>query len=232
MADRRFNEEEVSAIFRQATEAQQIPERQLPSGEGLTLAELQDIGRQVGIAPELVVGAAAALGEVGSATSRTFFGLPIGVGRSHDLDRKLTDSEWERLVVDLRETFGARGTVRQEGSFRQWTNGNLQVLLEPTANGHRIRLSTVKGDALAWMMGARVMLGIAVVTTIAAVVGGPSVAHLSWAAGMVVLAAGQFAIGAIRLPGWARLRRKQMEEIARRLTLGLTSLPSQDSRGD
>src|SRR5258708_2095706 len=161
MNDRRFNEEEVAAIFRQATEAQQNPERQLPSGEGLTLAELQDIGRDVGTAPELVVRGAGSLGEVGSATTRTFFGLPIGVGRTIDLDRKLSEDEWERLVVDLRETFDARGTVKQEGSFRQWTNGNLQVLLEPTANGHRIRFSTVNGDALAWLWGGLLMLGIA-----------------------------------------------------------------------
>jgi len=39
MTDRRFNEEEVAAIFKQATEAQQTPQRQLPSGDGLTLAE-------------------------------------------------------------------------------------------------------------------------------------------------------------------------------------------------
>ena len=60
MSDRRFNEEEVAAIFQQATgdEAQHAPQRQLPSGEGLTLAELQEIGRQVGIPPELVVQAA------------------------------------------------------------------------------------------------------------------------------------------------------------------------------
>jgi hypothetical protein len=30
MTDRRFNEEEVAAIFKQATEAQQTPQRQLP----------------------------------------------------------------------------------------------------------------------------------------------------------------------------------------------------------
>lgn len=228
MTDRRFNEEEVAAIFKQATEAQQTPQRQLPSGEGLTLAELQEIGRQVGIAPELVVQAAASLGQVGSPTSRKFLGLPIAVGRTIDLDRKLSDDEWERLVVDLRETFDARGTVRQEGSLRQWTNGNLQVLLERTANGHRIRLSTVKGDARAWMSGGLVTLGVAAVTALAAVVGVANQHYLTWAVEMAAIAAGQFAIGAIRVPGWARLRRKQMEEISGRLTLGMTSLPSQD----
>lgn len=217
MTERRFNEEEVAAIFRQATEAQQTPERQLPAGEGLTLAELQDIGRQVGIAPEQLVRAAASLSEVGGATSRRFLGLTIGVGRTIDLGRKLSEDEWERLVVDLRETFDARGTVRQEGSFRQWTNGNLQALLEPTANGDRLRLSTVKADSRAWMMGGLLTLGIATVTAIVAVVGGPRFADLTGVVEIGVIAAGQLAIGAIRLPGWSRLRRKQMEEISRRL---------------
>ena len=229
MTERRFDEEEVSAIFRQATEAQQTPERQLPSGEGLTLVELQEIGREVGIAPELVSRAAASLGTVGRATSRKLLGVTIGVGRTVDLDRKLTEAEWERLVVDLRETFDARGIVRQEGGFRQWTNGNLQALVEPTATGDRVRFSTVKDTARAWMMGSLVMLGIAAVTTLAAVVGGPDRVHPQWVAVMLSLAAGQFALGAIRLPQWARLRRTQMEELSRRLALGLT--PPPDSRG-
>ena len=41
----------------------------------------------------------------------------------------------------------------------------------------------------------------------------------------VRIAAGQFAIGAIRLPGWARLRRKQMEEISGRLPLATGTSP-------
>jgi hypothetical protein len=231
MTDRRFNEEEVAAIFQRATETQHTPQRQLPSGDGLTLAELQEIGRQADIAPEMVAQAAASLGQAGSATSRRLLGVPVGIERTIELDRALSNEEWERLVVDLRETFDARGSVRQDGSLREWTNGNLQVLVEPTANGQRIRLRTVKGDALALMRTGKVMIGIAAVTAIAAVFGGPSVAQLSWAGEMVFIAAALLGFGAIRVPSWAQLRRKQMEEIAGRLTRGLTPLPSQDSRG-
>jgi hypothetical protein len=230
MSDRRFNEEEVAAIFQHATEAQQSPQRQLPSGDGLTLAELQEIGRQIGLPPELVVQAAAAYGQVGSATTRRLLGLPIGVGRTIEFDRKLSEDEWERLVVDLRETFDARGTVRREGSFREWINGNLQVLVEPTANGDRIRFRTVKGDARAWIRGGVVTLGIAAVTAIAGMVGVSNHHYLTWAVEIAVIAAGQFAIGAIQLPDWARVRRKQMEEISGRLPLGPASLPTQNSR--
>jgi hypothetical protein len=215
MSERRFNEAEVAAIFERATEAQQKGQRPLASGEGMTLAELQEIGREVGIAPEQVASAANALTRVGQPTARTFLGLPIGVGRTVELNRRLTDDEWERLVVDLRETFDARGNVKSEGSLRQWTNGNLQALLEPTATGHRLRLRTVKGDARSMIVGGLVMLGVAATGFFGAFAG------LGDAAGMSVLAAmgaGMFGAGAVRLPSWARQRRQQMEEIAGRLT--------------
>ena len=47
--------------------------------KGLTLAELQAIARDVGIAPELVVRAAASLGEVGSATTRTLLARALAI---------------------------------------------------------------------------------------------------------------------------------------------------------
>jgi hypothetical protein len=217
MTDRRFNEDEVAAIFAQATEAHQSHQRQLPSGEGMTLAELQAIGREVGIAPDLVAMAAKSLDELGRPTSRKFLGLPIGVGRTIELDRKLSDAEWEQIVVDLRETFDARGTVKHDGSFRQWTNGNLQALVEPTPTGHRIRLRTMKGDSRALMTGGLAMLGVTAAMSIAAMMGGAGGA-VSSIAQLGVIGAGMFAFGALRLPGWARLRRQQMEELAGRLT--------------
>src|ERR671914_9277 len=158
MTERRFNEAEVAAILEKAAEAQHAGARQLPSGEGMTLAELQAIGSDVGIDPRLVAQAAHALDKGGRPTARRFLGLPIGVGRTIDLGRKLSDGEWERLVVDLRETFDARGNIRQEGSFRQWTNGNLQALLEPTPTGHQLRLRTFKGDAVRLISGGIISL--------------------------------------------------------------------------
>jgi len=72
-----------------------------------------------------------------------------------------------------------------------------------------------------------VTLGIAAVAT---VLGLANHTYMAWAAEIAVIGVGQFALGAIRLPGWARLRRKQMDEISGRLTLGLPSLPSQGAR--
>ena len=95
----------------------------------------------------------------------TYVGLPIGVTRTIHLDRAVTDSEWERLVVALRETFQARGRIGQEGTLRHWSNGNLQALLEPTATGYQLRLSTIKRDArLLLGMGAAALVAVGVMS--------------------------------------------------------------------
>lgn len=83
--------------------------------EGLTLADLQDIGREVGISPEAVAQAAQSLELRRQAVTRSFLGLPIGVERTVTLNRWLTDARWDQLVVQLRETFRARGTVSPMG---------------------------------------------------------------------------------------------------------------------
>src|SRR5215217_7367986 len=110
MSERRFSEEEVSEILKYAAEAQQSDNSLLPSGAGLTLTELQEIGREVGISAAAMQQAVQRIGKV-EAPTRTFLGLPLGVGRTVDLDRKMNDDEWDQLVADLRATFDARGVV-------------------------------------------------------------------------------------------------------------------------
>lgn len=232
MTDRRFNETEIAAIFERAAEAQHTSPRPLPSAEGMTLAQLQEIGREVGISPDQVAQAARAMDRDGRPTSRHFLGFPIGAGLNIELDRNLTDEEWERFVVDLRETFDARGTLTQQGSLRQWTNGNLQALLEPAATGHRIRLRTVKGDARSLMVAGLAMIGVAATAAIAAVVRGAvdDVGMLASLATLAAMGAGMFAAGGLRLPGWARLRRRQMEGLAARVAVIAHPDPPNGSR--
>jgi hypothetical protein len=215
MSERRFSEEEVSEILKHAAESQQTSGSPLPSAKGLTLAELTDIGREVGITPEAMQQAAKRIDKT-DRTTRTILGLPLGVGRTVELDRTLTDEDWDRLVADLRATFDARGVVKHEGSLRSWTNGNLQVHLEPTATGQRLRLRTVKGSAPGLIMGGLGLSAAGSVMFVIAAVGG-ALADRGFLAAVSTLAVGgvaMFASGALGLPGWARLRQKQMDSIA------------------
>lgn len=231
--ERRYSEEDVAAIFQRAAEAQQSARRQLPAGEGMTLAELQEIGREVGIPPELVAQAARSVDLAGRSTSQRFLGLPIGVGRTVDLGRPLSDAEWEQLVVDLRDTFDARGIVRYDGPFRQWTNGNLQALLEPTPTGHRVRLRTTKGDARGLMSAGLGFLGVAGAALAASMLAPGSMANAwSMALSFALLGLGMFGMGALRLPGWARQRQKQMEAVAARLAVGRPQAKPEEPAND
>jgi len=232
MTDRRYNDKEIAAIFRAATEGPLSPLRQVPPEEGLTLADLQAIGREVGISPAAVAQAAQALDIRRETAARTFFGLPIGVARTVNLNRRLTDPEWERLVVQLREVFNARGTTRSDGSLRQWTNGNLQVLLEPTEAGHRLRFRTLHGAARASMGAGLAVFGVTASVAVATAISG----HLGDTMPEIVLllAAGMAMIvnGALRLPRWARLRGRQMDALAAQIARAPTERSQPAHSGD
>jgi len=218
MSERRYNDKEIAAIFRAATETPHLPAGEVPREEGLTLADLQAIGREVGIAPDAVAHAAQALDVRAGAASRTVFGLPLGVSRTVNLNRRLSDQEWERLVVQLREVFNARGRTRTDGSLRQWTNGNLQVLLEPTESGHRLRFGTMHGAARASIGAGFAALGVTALVALVSALGGylgeaiPGIAFFA-ASGLALIAS-----GALRLPRWARLRERQMDALASKVS--------------
>ena len=225
MTDRRYNDKEMAAIFRAAAEGAQSPQREVPSEEGLTLTDLQAIGREVGISPAAVAQAAQALDIRQGAASRTFFGLPIGVARTVNLNRRLTDQEWEHLVVRLREVFNARGTTRSDGSLRQWTNGNLQVLLEPTETGHRLRFRTMHGAARASIGAGFAALAMTAAVALATAVRGHLGDAMPGIALVLAMGVGMILNGALRLPGWARLRGRQMDALAAQIASPPDSAP-------
>lgn len=217
--ERHFSEEEIAAIFEQAIEAQENARRTLTRREGLTLAELQEIGTELGITPEFIAKAAATSDVKSTADdTRTYFGLPVRVQRTIELPRAITDDEWDRLVVDLRETFQARGTIKRDGSLRQWTNGNLQALVEPTHNGSRLRLKSFLSSGRDGIVGGGVSiitgLIVALLFTTETTSFGPE-----FAVPIVVMLFGfiLLSVYASHIPKWHRERDEQMEGIGKRI---------------
>lgn len=214
--ERRYANDEVAEIFEAA--ASDAPARLggagRSGGDGLTLAELQSIGREVGLPPERVAEAAAMLDvRRGGVPARTHLGMPTSAGRTVALPRALTDREWAILVSELRETFGARGREASAGELRQWTNGNLQAFVEPTDVAYRLRLRTVKGDAAPLnrlgVGGILAGLGLAVLGALSGD-GGALIPPAMIAA----LGAGTLFYNTRRLPRWMMERERQMERIA------------------
>jgi hypothetical protein len=214
--ERRYQEDEIAEIF-EAASAPAPSRREAGSTEGLTLAELQAIGREVGITPERIAAAASSLERSpAAAPRRTVLGMPISVGRAIELSRPPTDREWALLVADLRETFHARGRESSPGASRQWSNGNLHALVEPTVAGYRLRLGTVKGDAMAVNGLAAGGIILALVALFTLLMSGELTDDFASALLLGGLGVGAFAFNALRLPPWAREREEQMEYIVER----------------
>lgn len=228
MTDRRYSDDEVAAIFARAAESPQGTPG-VARSEGPTLAELQEIGREVGIAPEAVALAARSLAvEVRTPPARVL-GLPLSVERTVELGRRMTDDEWERLVVELREVFNARGTMSASGSLRQWTNGNLQALLEPTSTGHRLRLRTLNGSARGSIGTGLAFIAMSIVVAVAGGVAGHLGSSMAGVTMLALMGAALVANGAFRLPRWARLRGQQMDAIAAGLLVAGDPVPQDPS---
>jgi hypothetical protein len=215
MTERRYGEEEVREIFSLATMGG-MRDHALPNDPGgMTLEELQRIGKEAGIEPARVAQAAGSLDARGRpAPVRRSFGLPIGVSRVVDLPRAPTDREWEQLIAEFRSTFGTQGRTTTSGGLRDWSQGNLHISIEPTEHGERLRLSTLKEDAIGLNGLAVVLSGMsALFGAVVAASGKPDKALVIFGmfAGMAL-----FAYGAnlIRLPRWARERERQMEKLA------------------
>lgn len=224
MTDRRYDDEEAREIFARAAEAETAPGRTtLPaSGRGLTLAELREIGEEVGLSPDAIQRAARTLDAALPARRESHMGLPVAVSRTVPLTRPVDDEEWHHLVANARRTFGARGKVEEQGRFREWWNGNLRVALEPSEDGDVLQMSTRKSSALSDIWGSLAVLTIAGVIMAVLAVGGELNEDWVTILGPVMIALGGLFLGgrALSLPKWARERQHQFEAIAHDLLHG------------
>lgn len=215
--ERRYSDDEVAEILDRATAASDSGTgRSLTAGgQGLSLGELEAIGAEVGIPADRIREAATSLEFPAGAPAahRRFMGTTIGVGRTFQLPRELTEAEWNALVVDLRDTFEAKGAIQQDGAFRQWTNGNLQVLLEPMGDGARLRLKTLKGSAYSGLVGGGALMAMGTLATLFSTGAPDTAVFMTMAAAGVVL----HLTSRLGLPGWAKTRQRQMEDIGARV---------------
>jgi len=230
--ERRYGEDEVGEIFALAASAGSVSLPAASDREGLTLAELQDVGREVGLAPERVARAAAALDERGQVLPRrTLLGSPVSVGRVVELPRTATDREWHFLVAELRETFGAKGDVTSHAGSREWTNGNLYAFLEEAETGPRLRMGTRKGNASELNVLAFAGLGMALMITLALISKGKVGLELFFPSFFALMGGGALAWNRLRLPRWADERERQLEHVAMRARELLAAPPIDSPEG-
>ncbi|MFK7848109.1 MAG: hypothetical protein AB8G77_22665 [Rhodothermales bacterium] len=218
--ERRYNEQEIAEIFKQAAVEDDAEKRSEAPGEGLTLAEIANIGKDVGISSEAIARAAAGINKsVPQPSPTTSFGKPVSVAHVVDLPGTFTDKDWENLVVDLHDTFGVPGVTRKDGGIRQWVHENLHVMIEPTAGGARLRIRNLNDALRGGLIGSSVIfvMGLFFLLILAAKNGlTADWAKLIFMSIFSVVGTAGFLGASYKLAGWRKEQEKNMSDIAAR----------------
>jgi hypothetical protein len=227
--ERKYGDAEVRKIIDLAIGEEDAPVPSLPSRDGLTLGQLQDVGQEVGLSPSRIARAVATFEGQGALLPRTrSLGLPTSVGSVVSLPRALTDHEWERLVAELRTTFGTKGEVTSHGGLREWSYGSLHAFVEPTETGYRLRMT----DSFAAALGVSTVFGslfLVLGMLITVILLAREDAGLKFLVGAFMSAGGGgvMALTAWSAPGWARRQEQRMEHISR-FAAALPAAPTPD----
>lgn len=206
-AARRLTESEVTAVLRRAAED--------ADQHGLTVAQVQEIGSEVGLSPDAVRRALAesASGSLRPSSLKRSVGIPVGVAKEVVLPGTLSDAGWDVLVSVARATFNAHGKESRSGVVREWRNGRLRIASEPTSAGVRIRMSTEKEGAL---VAPFIFSAVSFVNAVALVLAASTrPALMMMAAIPAALGIAALVAPLIRLPRWARTRSEQFDALAR-----------------
>lgn len=220
--ERRYGDNEIRQILELAIgqEAARTPApgRALSAADGLTLSELQDVGREVGVAPARIAEAVEALERRGEAIPRgTTLGMPTTVGRVVPLPRMPSEREWELMVSEFRTMFRGKGELSEHGSLREWSYGSFHVFLEPTESGQQLRLADTREGALgAGLFFGGIMLAFALLIFVVLLGKADPGFKFAVPAFFSLAGGGVIAASLAMLPGWARLQEKRMEQLSRR----------------
>ena len=139
---KRFTETEAQRIFALAAERQHETGQDEP---GLSLEELEEVGRAAGLDPAFVREAAIdALRPETTGTTRRVLGMPLEFRRERFIRGTVSDEAWAQIVVDLRRQFNKAGLVTDIGPLREWrteaedSKQPVTVTLTPEREGTRV----------------------------------------------------------------------------------------------
>lgn len=126
LGERRYSEKELGLIFKRAAEMQEevgaTQESGARSDSGFTLAEMQQIASDVGIASRHVATAAAGLRSGGASQQHFLLGAPTRFRFEHTLDVEVSDDVIGEMIDVARRETGMQGQVQQVLGAVRWNS--------------------------------------------------------------------------------------------------------------
>lgn len=113
-----FNEEQIRAIIRRETELQEMPNSNA-GGRGLTIEDLEEIGKASGLDAELIRQAAAEVSE--NLVTDKYRSSDTHVYVERMVSGKTSEELWQDILAEMRHTYGASfGTILEDKSSFEW----------------------------------------------------------------------------------------------------------------
>ncbi|NJD10479.1 MAG: hypothetical protein FIB01_08625, partial [Gemmatimonadetes bacterium] len=143
-AERRYTDQEFAAIIEAAAAQPAGAARALPARSGLTLAELQAIAAEVGVAPDAVARVARLLPLQPASEAARLAGGPATVQLEFALETAADEDAANRAVAAIRRIVAQQGTMQRTGSVVEWRSdpgtSTLAVNITTAENGTRVSL--------------------------------------------------------------------------------------------
>ena len=140
--ERRYDRDEVSEILRRAAEEQRATDETTSSDPGLTLAELQHVAEEAGIASRHVERAAGAVAANAPQDTESWWGFRR-IERVRMFPYRVGESAWRRVLAEARRDAGGQGELKNTtGSSREWEGPmGVYVVLDADAEGSTLRVT-------------------------------------------------------------------------------------------
>jgi hypothetical protein len=129
LEDRRlYGDKEMSRILKRAVELQQGKGKTDSMGRGISIGEIEQIARELGIDPRYVAEAAAEIerGEEGQEEQSLLGQTIIEVRRT--VRGEISERQLEMMVQEIRRTFGAAGEIGQLGQSLEWKSSDKELI--------------------------------------------------------------------------------------------------------
>lgn len=227
--DARFSEEEIQKILARAAQRQERADSAHDGPHtGLSLARLQEVAADVGIAPAHVEAAAREVVLHRDKSSGTVAGLPREVRALRSLPGTIKDAQWERMVAEFRKIFKKNGIPSQFGEVREWISTSeagesspVVVRIEPDGAGGMhlsVQQSIVSVASLALGLGGG-FSGVGLLFGILVGMGVLESAAAAFAWFMVALGVLGGGAGWVATLAWSRSQQRAIDQAADRAEL-------------
>lgn len=205
LPDRRYTDKEVSLILQRAVESVDRTAPEHVGADGLSLEQIREVAREVGIDPDRVDSAALTLDLQPSNMTRGFLGAPATVQYERVLPFEVPREAYPEVVATIRRVLHRQGIVTEELGALEWrardAAGSRYVSVQPGDGRTVVRvMGNYRDGAIAYYVVGGALGGLAGVATFA------GLAELI-DAGAILLA-----MGMATLPPWITWRRKFRRE--------------------